>query len=271
MTNPIGRRLKLAIITTHPIQYYAPFFRSLAARGNIDVHVFYGWQGHTVSARDPGFGRDVEWDIPLLDGYPYTFVPNQSKNPGSHRRDGIVSRELVPAIKAWGPDAIFVIGWSYQSHLAAMRAFHGQVPVLFRGDSTLIDERNGPKRWLRRIALRWVYRHIDVGISVGTQNRRYLEAHGLRPEQIDWAPHAVDNDRFRDPTGALERDAAAWRSELGIPTDAAVGVCRQARARKGARPVDRGVHRAEHPAVASRGCRTRANGRGAPRTRRATR
>jgi hypothetical protein len=32
---------KLAIITTHPIQYYAPIFRLLHQRGNIDIKVFY--------------------------------------------------------------------------------------------------------------------------------------------------------------------------------------------------------------------------------------
>jgi glycosyltransferase involved in cell wall biosynthesis len=218
------RRPRLAVITTHPIQYYAPFFRRLTDRGAVDVHVFYGWRGLTESARDPGFDRALQWDIPLLDGYSFSFVPNESKRPGSHHRNGIVSSALVPMVDRWMPDAVLVIGWNYRSHLSALRSFHGRVPVLFRGDSTLLGEPSGPRRWLRRMALRWVYRHVDVALNVGTENRRYFEAHGLAAAQIEWAPHAVDNERFHDPTGALDREAAAWRTNLGIPAGDTVAI-----------------------------------------------
>ena len=34
---------KLAIVCTHPIQYYAPVFRALAESDRIDARVFYTW------------------------------------------------------------------------------------------------------------------------------------------------------------------------------------------------------------------------------------
>jgi len=34
---------KLAIITTHPIQYYAPIFKLLSERKKIEICVFYTW------------------------------------------------------------------------------------------------------------------------------------------------------------------------------------------------------------------------------------
>lgn len=217
-TSPTSRP-RVAVVTTHPIQYYAPLFRRLAERSVIEPHVYYGWEGLATGGRDPGFQREVTWDVPLLDGYAHTFVPNESKQPGSHHRRGIASRSLVPMIEASHPDAIIVIGWNYTSHQAVMREFHGRVPVLFRGDSTLIDETPGPRRWLRRAALRMVYRHVDVALYAGSNNRRYFEAHGLRDEQLAWVPHTVDNDRFADPSGAYEREAVQWRDALGIPRD----------------------------------------------------
>lgn len=214
-------RLRLAVVATHPIQYYAPVFRRLAEGGRLDLHVFYGWEGPASRpTHDPGFGRAVQWDLPLLDGYHHTFVPNESTDPGTHHFRGITSRALVPAIHHWGPDAVLVYGWAYASHLAALRAFHRRVPVFIRGDSTLLDERPGPKQWLRRAWLRWVYRHADVALYVGTESRRYFEAHGLRGDRLAWAPHAVENERFADPDGALEREAVEWRRSLGIADEA---------------------------------------------------
>lgn len=34
---------KLAIVTTHPIQYNAPLFALLASRNKITIKVFYTW------------------------------------------------------------------------------------------------------------------------------------------------------------------------------------------------------------------------------------
>ena len=211
------RHHRLAIIATHPIQYYAPLFRLLTERSVLSCHVFYGWTGTAFGAmEDTGFGRRVEWDIPLLDGYEFTFVPNESKNPGTHHWNGIKSSRLLPLLRGWSPDAVLVYGWNFSSHLGAMRRLHGRTPILFRGDSTLLDERIGPRRLLRRGLLRYVYSHVDIGLYVGTRNREYLQRHGLEERQLLWAPHSVDNDRFFDANGRYEQSAAEWRRELGV-------------------------------------------------------
>ena len=215
-------RTRLAVIATHPIQYYAPLFRLLAARERLDVHVFYGWEGAVRGAHDPGFRQVIQWDIPLLDGYPYSLVPNESIDPGTHHFFGLRNRELVPMVQAWRPDAILIFGWNYQSHLAALRAFHGHVPIFFRGDSTIIDETPGPKRLLRRLWLSWVYRHVDVALYVGSNNKEYFLKHGLAESQLTWAPHSVENERFADDDGRYVGEAREWRRRLGITDDARV-------------------------------------------------
>ena len=35
--------MKLAVITTHPIQYYAPWFRRIVKKPAIQLKVFYLW------------------------------------------------------------------------------------------------------------------------------------------------------------------------------------------------------------------------------------
>ena len=204
---------KLAIVTTHPIQYYAPVFQLLAQRGNIDIKVFYTWSQSSLKKNDPGFGRDVIWDIPLLDGYPYEFVENTAQDPGSHHSKGIINPRLIPAITNWKADAVMVIGWAYKSHLAALKHFKNKIPVLFRGDSTLLDEQWGLKNLLRFLYLRWVYRHVDYALYPGAATRAYFEKYGLKKTQLVFAPHAVDNARF---AADRQGEARELRTGLGI-------------------------------------------------------
>lgn len=211
---------KLAIVSTHPIQYNAPLFKMLTERGNITLKVFYTWSQAREKVEDKGFGKEIQWDIPLLEGYEYEFVPNISKKPGNRSFWGIRTPALIHKIKDFNPDAILVFGWNFKSHLDVMRHFKEKTPIWFRGDSHLLDEIPGMKTWLRRFALRWVYRHVDRAFYVGTHNKAYFIAHGLREDQLVYAPHAVDNKRFQDtPERAYEQKARQWRKELGYSED----------------------------------------------------
>lgn len=204
---------RLAIITTHPIQYYAPIFKLLNQRGNIAIKVFYTWE-KDASLYDKDFGKEIKWDIPLLDGYDYEFVSNN----GNHGRDfrSVKNPELIREIEGWGAEAALFFGWNYHSHLKAMRHFKSRIPVLFRGDSTLLNERPGLRRTARRLFLRWVYRYVDTALYVGLNNKDYFRAHGLKEEQLVFAPHAIDNGRFSDKDGKYEEEAKRWKKELGI-------------------------------------------------------
>ena len=214
---------KLAIVSTHPIQYYAPVFRTLAGSGEIDLRVFYTWsQAATDSMFDPGFGTEVKWDIPLLDGYAYQFVPNVARRPGLNHFGGLNTPTLAREIEAWRPDAILVYTWNSRSHLQALRHFKNKVPVLFRGDSTLIDQRAWWRALMRRIFLTWVYSHVDVAIAVGTKDRDYFAWCGFPLQRIALAPHSIDTVRFAADSANHESRAADWRRKLGIKPEAIV-------------------------------------------------
>jgi glycosyltransferase involved in cell wall biosynthesis len=207
--------MRLAIITTHPIQYYAPVFKLLADK--VDVKVFYTWGDEAQEKFDPGFGKTISWNIPLLDGYSYEWIQNTAPDPGSHHFKGIVNPRLINQIKSWQADAVLVYGWAYDSHLKAMRHFKNKIPVYFRGDSTLLDTKPGAKQLLRTIFLKWVYSHVDHAFYVGSNNGAYFKKYGLKDKQLSFAPHAIDNDRFADERG---EEASKIKSDLGIkPAD----------------------------------------------------
>ena len=213
---------KLAIVTTHPIQYNAPWFRLVAERNNIILKVFYTWSQVEKEAKyDPGFGKEIAWDIPLLEGYEYEFVNNTSASPGTRHYNGIVNPGLINRIQLFKPDAVLVTGWNFKSHLQCLRYFHNKIPVFFRGDSTLIDSQSYFKRIARNLALSWVFSHIDRAMYVGKANKDYFKAHGLKEHQLIFAPHAIDNQRFashQDHTTA----GNTLRTSLGLEANATV-------------------------------------------------
>jgi glycosyltransferase involved in cell wall biosynthesis len=183
----------------------------------LDVKVYYTWsQVQDGLIYDPSFKKNIKWDIPLLEGYEFEFVENESANPGSHHFNGIINSKLIPRINAFNPDGILIYGWSFKSHLQAMRYYKGKIPVYFRGDSTLLDEVEyfSIKKIIRRYFLRWVYSYVDHAFYVGSANKEYFLKHGLKESQLSFAPHAIDNKRF-SLQSTLE-EAQIRRKELGI-------------------------------------------------------
>lgn len=215
----MNRKTRLAIVTTHPIQYNAPLFKLMSEEGNnFTIKVFYTWGQSKERVYDKDFAQIISWDIPLLEDYESTFVTNTSTKPGSHHFNGIVNPTLNSEIEEWKADSILIYGWAFSSHLKAIRYFYKKVPVVFRGDSTMLDEPSGysVKKILRRLLLKKIYSRVDYVLYVGSANKKYFLKHGLKPQQLMFGPHAVDNERFFDKDGSYTAKANAWRNDLGI-------------------------------------------------------
>ncbi len=188
----------------------------LAERGVLDVTVFYTWGSNVMEKKfDPGFGKNIEWDIPLLEGYSYCFVENIAKNKGSHHFKGIDNPSLIRQIIDWRPDAVMIYGWNFKSHLAAMRFFKNRIPVLFRGDSVSIHHK-GIKKIIRNWWLSRIYRNIDKALYTGKYNRQYFTEAGIKEDQLVYVPHAIDNKRFSTAVKENANEIAAKRKTLGI-------------------------------------------------------
>ncbi|TCD07714.1 glycosyltransferase [Pedobacter frigidisoli] len=202
---------RIAVIVTHPIQYYSPVFKLLADHEYVTLKVFYTLGQSNVI--DLGFNQKIEWDIPLLNGYDHEFLINSSKVAGSHHYKGVVNPQIIDRIEAFDPNIIMVYGWSYESHWKTMKYFNGTVPIWFRGDSTLIDEQSYLKKMARKIILSIVYRKINKAFYVGQQNKDYFSSYGLKSTQLVHAPHAVDNNRFSEDRS---KETEHLRVSLGL-------------------------------------------------------
>ena len=151
---------KITIVSTHPIQYNAPWFKLLSEREGVELLVLYTWSQASQSVEDKEFGLNITWDIPLLKGYAYEFVENHSKKPGVHHFFGIRNPELTIKINRFNPNVIIVFGWNFASHFKVMKHFHGKIPIWFRGDSTTLNDHGWLKPLVRRSVLSFIYRYV---------------------------------------------------------------------------------------------------------------
>lgn len=187
-------------------------------RSDLEIRVFFTWHGGEAAQHDRGFGKSFAWDIPLTEGYAFETVPNTARRPGPQHFWGLQNPDLVRRVLDWQPTAIHVTGYAWQSHLAAIRRLsRARLPVLFRGDSHLLNGRGRWWRWqVKQALLRAVFRWPAAFLCVGQANKDYYRAFGVPEAKLVDCPHSVETERFAEPNAELEQQAAAWRAELGI-------------------------------------------------------
>ncbi|MFI5358094.1 MAG: glycosyltransferase family 4 protein [Opitutales bacterium] len=211
---------RLAIVLSHPVQYYSPWFRWMARHTDLPLRVFYLWDAGVTKTRDPQFGAEFAWDVDLLSGYEHEFVPNVSSLPGTDHFNGLNNPTLTRRLQAWQPAAVLLFGYNYRSHLQLLvwARFHS-VPVIFRGDSHLLGRSGLP--WWKRLPLSLLFRQFAAFATVGSANREYFRSLGVPDQRLFFAPHCVDAERFR-PDDTMRAAAAAQRTQLGLAAGARV-------------------------------------------------
>ena len=206
---------------THPTQYHSPWFRALAARPEISIHVYYGLQPN-AEMQGKDFGVGFEWDVPLLDGYPNSFLKNVAAKAGwgFHNVDTPELGDLIPRRDF---DTWVINGWTTKSEWLAIRTgWKSGIPMMVRGDSTLIDRRSLGKRVLKRLVLgRWIPRFSRY-LTVGKLNEQYYEHYGAQRCRFVPVRHFVDNDWFEGRAKVERERRRVLRSQWGIDEDALV-------------------------------------------------
>ena len=211
----VTKKVRLAYLVSHPIQYQAPLLRRIAQEPDIELTVFFGSNFSVSEYVDKGFGVDVKWDVPLVDGYDHEFLPviwdKRRTGRATQFNYGIFSR-LRGGKGAAGFDVLWVHGYSTLNSLQGMLAAKRLgVPVLLRAESRLgAADRGGLKPWAKNLFFSVLKRLVDGALSIGALNTVYWRHYlGDNFPQFPM-PYAVDNSYFQSRC----QEAAAGRTEL---------------------------------------------------------
>jgi glycosyltransferase involved in cell wall biosynthesis len=220
------RRLRLLLVSSHPVQYATPIFRLLAQDPRVEIQVAYCSLQGVEPHLDPGFGVQVKWDVPLLDGYSWVLVPNRCWTPRVDSFLGLFNPGIWRLIRRGNFDAVVLFtGYIYVTFWVAIAATKiSGIPVLFGTDATTLRARDG-KRWklaVKKFLLPAIFRLADVVIIPSEASRQFILNMGIPTSRVFLTPFVVDNDWWERRAAEVDRDAV--RRKWDVPEEAVVAL-----------------------------------------------
>jgi glycosyltransferase involved in cell wall biosynthesis len=210
---------RLAVVNSHPIQYFAPLYASLNQEPRLDVTALYCSDVSLRGGVDPGFGRPVTWDVDLLGGYRAVFLT------GAHQRTpagfwSLVCPQVWTEIRSGRYDGVWLHGYAFAAYVLAFAAAKSRgLPVFMRSETHLGLQ---PSTWKRRVrdgVLSLAYRFVDRFLAIGRANREYYRSLGIPAERIFDVPYTVDNDRIMAAARITDAERAEVRARFRLPDD----------------------------------------------------
>jgi glycosyltransferase involved in cell wall biosynthesis len=215
-------RFRVLAIASHPVQYMAPLFRRMAAEPALDLEVAYcSLRGAAAAGYDPDFQTAVQWDVPLLDGYRWSEVPNQGS--GDESFWGLRNPGLAKLIAARKFDAVLCyLGYRCVSFWIARRAARAAgAAFLFGTDAHSLAPRDaqGWKIWAKKLFWPLLFRQADQIFVPSSGTLQMMEGLGIARERITLTPYAVDNAWWKARSAEVDRAAvrAGWQAGPETP------------------------------------------------------
>ena len=218
---PTAKRVRVAHLVSHPVQYLAPIYREISKYSDIDFIVYFFSDKSLGKHFDEEFGREFEWSTPLLGGYEARFLPS-SKGKTIGGTPDWPNWDLLWEVFRRKYDVIWINSYmGSNALLARIAALFSRTPIFFRDDTNALTPRRFWKRAVKDIFLRnmlrgaWAY-------YVGEENRRYWDFYGIPAARLFFTPHCVDNEYWTAKARELAPERQSIRQSLGINDDAPV-------------------------------------------------
>ena len=220
------RRYRVLAVASHPVQYMAPIFRRMAAHPGFDLHVAYCSLRGAEAGHDPEFAATVQWDVPLLEGYSWSHVPNRGS--GDESFFGLRNPGLSKLIREGNYDAVLCfVGYVRATFWIACRAAKSsKTAFLFGTDTTTLAPRDGRmwKSTVKKILWPRLFRLADQVIVPSSSARDLMLSLGLPAERITLTPYSVDNAWWMKQSALVDRSAVrgSWQASA---SDAVILFC----------------------------------------------
>ena len=207
-------------LNSHPIQYFAPLYKQMDESG-ISLTVYYCSDESIKGKFDKGFGKEVKWDIPLLDGYKSVFLKNYSWKPSIHKGFfGLFNPGIIKVLYKQPKSIVIIHGWAYSTNIITIifaKLFGHK--VCLRAETPLNQElkKNKAITFVKHLYLRFLFSFVDRFLYIGKQNKLFYQALGVKETKLVFTPYAVDNKRFRIVYETMPIEVA--KRTLKLPLD----------------------------------------------------
>lgn len=215
--------LNIYFIVSHPIQYFVPLYKHLATVNGVRSKVLFLSDETLKGVTDKQFGVSFTWDIPLLEGYQYSFIPNRSWKASIFNGFwGLFNPGIISALWRLPKGLVIISGWHFSSYIMGyVFAFLFGHKVAIRCEAPAYKEkdRKGFKNKIRAFLIGKVLLNGIVGkcLYLGEQSKAFYRHFKVKDEKLVFTPYSIDNARFK--AGVSMYDKTEERQKLGISSD----------------------------------------------------
>ena len=214
------KKWRIAVVNSHPIQYFAPLYAYLNASDSLAITALYCSDFSLRGGLDPGFRQPVTWDVDLLVGYEARFLGEKAKTRTPGGFWSLVCPEVWNEVRSGKYIAVILHGHNYAvNFLALLAAKSCGTQVFMRGETHLRLKRNRAKQFIRKPLMNLLYRLCDRCLAIGTANEEFYRAMGVPTEKIVRVPYAVDNQHFIAESSLSDDERAQVLEKLRVPPD----------------------------------------------------
>lgn len=214
------RKVRIAVVNSHPIQYFAPLYVYLNRDKELEVTALYCSDFGQRSDVDQAFKQVFKWDIDLLSGYRVVFLGKRFSKRVLGGFWSLIVPEIWSEIRSGSYDVVWLHGYNYAAYIIAFLAAKSKgLPVFMRGETHL---RLRSPEWKRRIhtfVLKHAFGLVDAFLAIGSANRQYYRVMGVPDRKIFDMPYTVDNDRFIAGASLTQEERKSVRTRFGLPSD----------------------------------------------------
>ena len=213
---------RIAVVVSHPIQHFTPFYRAIAEQDGLDLKVFFCSNIGVVPYWDAGMGVTVKWAGNLTDGYAHEFLPEALAIATTSFWD-VNNPAIATALRRYAPDVVVICGYS---QITALRALVWcrlcGVPAVMISDSEMKTPRRWWLRFLRALVLPVLWRQFSAFLTAGDENERALSRYGVSRSRMFRSPLTINEPMYREAHRNKAKARANVREELGIAPESFV-------------------------------------------------
>jgi len=194
----------------------------MASSPRLEFQVAYCSLQGAEPSFDPDFNSSVMWDIPLLDGYKWTVVPDHHRASSCETANyntglwNLISKGQFDAVVCY----VSYLRRAFWTCYTAAR--FSDAAFLFGTDATTLAARDGRswKKVAKAIAWRGLFRLANQVIVPSTASYDLMRRLHIPEDRITLTPYAVDNEWWIDRASRVDRKSV--RRSWGVSSECKV-------------------------------------------------
>jgi glycosyltransferase involved in cell wall biosynthesis len=187
----------MAVVVSHPIQHFVPFYRALSKVEGLSVTVLYASKIGLQRYFDRDMNTDIEWSMDLLSGYQHKFLPEADAITHTSAWS-VFNPSIRTELKTLDPEVVLIYGYAHRTARMALRwCVKTHTPAIMISDSELRARRVLMKRAVKALIVPRMLKKFSAFVTVGDCNEDYYAHYGVSRERMFRSPFTIDEELYR--------------------------------------------------------------------------